>query len=788
MTDNGAASLAYALICGGLAILVFCGSHVDARGDTAKPIATAVGPVAHETYAWKHVAIGGGGFITGYDSDPSGTTRIIRTDVYGAYLWLSDQKRWAQLVNSSSMPEPDRVQDGMNEGVFEIVVAPSDANRIYMAIKGHVYRSDNRGVSFSRVSRSSPFPLAFDPNSEFRNYGPFMAVSPTNPDVVFFGTPAKGLWRSDDAGETWQRVVSVPPGADLRPEAGIQSPGSVIWFERTSGGDHRGRIWVISQGHGVFVSSDEGRNFAPLSAADQPQPTTLKQGVFAPNGAFYGVDIERRRAWMFRDGVWTDLTGRSGLAAAEFAAVAVNPRTSQIFVFDEGGDVSRSSDGGESWSHLTHRSRVGDGDPPWLRVSNQSYFATGRVQFDPVIPNRMWVGAGTGVYFADVPEDATQITWTSESRGIEELVANDVVQPKGRPPMFAAWDFGVRAKDDLDAFSTTYGPKERVLIAVQQLAWSPSDPDFVVTNASDTRMTCCSQDGDSVLAGYSLNSGRTWSKFVSLPQPPGTKSDDPWRMSFGTIAVSSGDTSNIVWEPSFNRSPFYTKDRGLTWERVVFPGEQLPDTGSHSRYTFARKTLAADSVDAGVFYLVHSGEGANAKLTGLWKTRDGGATWQRVFKGEIAPDSRYSAKLRAVPGETGHLFFTSGVAEGSDTWLRRSTDGGVTWHIVSDVDHVDDVGFGKSAAGSSYPTIFISGRVAGVYGIWRSTDNALTWRRVAGFPVGTLDQVSVLEGDKDVFGRVYLGYKGSGWIYGQPTACNATGYRFPDDMECVAVQ
>ena len=58
----------------------------------------------------------------------------------------------------------------------------------------------------------------------------------------------------------------------------------------------------------------------------------------------------------------------------------------------------------------------------------------------------------------------------------------------------------------------------------------------------------------------------------------------------GTIAVSSDDTSNIVWEPSFNRSPFYTKDRGLTWERVVFPGEQLPDTGSHSRYTFARKT------------------------------------------------------------------------------------------------------------------------------------------------------------------------------------------------------
>ena len=256
MTDNGAASLAYSLICGGLAIVVFCGSHVDARGDTAKPIATAVGPVAHETYAWKHVAIGGGGFITGYDSDPSGTTRIIRTDVYGAYLWLSDQKRWAQLVNSSSMPEPDRVQDGMNEGVFEIVVASSDANRIYMAIKGHVYRSDNRGVSFSRVPRSSPFPLAFDPNSEFRNYGPFMAVSPTNPDVVLFGTPAKGLWRSDDAGETWQRVVSVPPGADLRRRRAFKVRVRLFGSENIGWRPSRPNMGDIARAR-RFCSSDE---------------------------------------------------------------------------------------------------------------------------------------------------------------------------------------------------------------------------------------------------------------------------------------------------------------------------------------------------------------------------------------------------------------------------------------------------------------------------------------------------------------------------------------------------
>ena len=121
---------------------------------------------------------------------------------------------------------------------------------------------------------------------------------------------------------------------------------------------------------------------------------------------------------------------------------------------------------------LRHRSRVGEGDRRGRASATSHILRQGACNSTPSFPIECGSVRGTGIYFADVPEDATQITWISESRGIEELVANDVVQPKGRAPMFAAWDFGVRVKDDLDAFSTTYGPKERVLIAVQQLAWS----------------------------------------------------------------------------------------------------------------------------------------------------------------------------------------------------------------------------------------------------------------------------------------------------------------------------
>jgi len=743
-------------------------------------------PLERETYSWKRVAIGGGGFITGYSADPSGETRVVRADVYGAYLWRRDLDRWVQLVTSSTMPEELRSQNGMSEGVFEIVVAPSRPDRIYMAAKGRVFRSDDQGRSFADVSRSLPTPLNFDPNSYFRNSGPFMAVNPVDPDHVLFGTPTDGLWQSTDAGATWVKVSSVPASADLQPEPGVQSPGAIIWFEQRDGRP-TGRIWAMSPGHGVYVSNDGGGSFEPLVGGEQSQPRLITQGAFASDGTFFAIDRESRSVWRFRAGAWMNLTDRSWILTGGFVAVAINPRTSHVFVFDEGGRAYRSGDSGESWWPLLHRSRVGEEEPPWLRVSNTSYFAMGRVQFDPVVPDRMWVGAGTGVYYADVPENGFMITWVSQARGIEELVANDVIQPAGRSPLFAALDFGIHVKDDLDSYSTTYGPKERVLIAAQQLVWSPSNPDFIVTNASDTRTFCCWQDGDAVLAGYSLDGGRTWEKFPSLPHPPGTKADDPWRMSFGTIAVSAGDIDNIIWAPSFNRSPYYTTDRGKTWTRVMLVGEQLPATGSHSSYYMQRKTLAADWVQAGTFYLVHSGEADNAGLAGLWRTRDGGAHWEQVFKGEIAPQSQYAAKLRAVPGHEGHLFFTSGVAEGSDTWLRRSRDGGGSWSIVPAVDHVDDVGFGKSAPDSRYPTIFISGRVSGHYGIWRSTDDASTWKRVGTFPVGSLDQVTVIAADQDRFGRVYLGYKGSGWIYGEPAPCRIAPYQFPNEKECVGV-
>ncbi|MBW6523991.1 hypothetical protein KZ810_10840 [Sphingomonas sp. RHCKR47] len=749
-------------------------------------LSRAGAPVADERYQWKHVAIGGGGMISGLSSDAAGQTLVARSDVYGAYIWDKGANRWAQLVTAATMPDTARAQNGAAAGVYEIVVAPSRPGRIYMALQGRVYRSDDTGRHWMQPHAGNPFPLIWDANSEFRLHGPFMAVDPANPDVVLLGTPGTGLWRSTDAGASWDRISSIPVSKDRSPNAGAQAPGTMLWFERPAGGKPTGRLFALSSGNGMFVSADGGATFHALPASGA-QPLTLQRGAFDRRGTFFGVDDVTKSIWSYRDGRWRDLTAELNLTVREYAAVAANPRADQVIVVDRGGKGYVSTDGGENWSSVTHSSAVGAGDPPWLRVANSPFFTTADLMFDAAVPNRLWVGAGMGVFYADVPPGTAALDWVSQTRGIEELVANDVIQPAGGSPIFAAWDFGIHVKDDLNAYSSTFAPGERTLMSVQQLDWTPAKPGFVVTNASDAR-TCCAEDGNAVMAGTSSDGGRTWRKFASLPTPPGTKADDPWRMSFGTIAVSSSDPRSIVWAPARNRQPFVTHDGGANWEAVRLSGAVGDTPGSFEHTWLQRKTVTADKAAPGTFYFYHSGEGANAALQGLWRSQDDGRSWSKVFNGEIAPVSNMAAKLRSVPGHAGHLFFTSGFEHTGDTGLRRSRDGGATWQVVADVTRVDDIAFGKAAKGARYPTIFVSGRIGGEYGIWRSVDDAQTWQRLIDFPAGTLDQVSVVGADPDVFGRVYLGYVGSGWIWGEPAPCTPAPLGARNDTQCVAVR
>jgi hypothetical protein len=171
--------------------------------------------------------------------------------------------------------------------------------------------------------------------------------------------------------------------------------------------------------------------------------------------------------------------------------------------------------------------------------------------------------------------------------------------------------------------------------------------------------------------------------------------------------------------------------------------------------------VAADRVATGTFYIYNY-------LKGLYRSSDFGMTWVLVHSGEVAPFSQFNAMLKTVPGQKGHLFFSSG-QQGVDVHpasspLMRSRDGGATWRAVPGVFEVRAFGFGKPIG--EYATIFICGWVRGIYGIWRSYDDARSWTQIGPFPLDSLDDVKAIDGDKNVQNLVYLGFTGSGYAYG----------------------
>ena len=145
-----------------------------------------------------------------------------------------------------------------------------------------------------------------------------------------------------------------------------------------------------------------------------------------------------------------------------------------------------------------------------------------------------------------------------------------------------------------------------------------------------------------------------------------------------------------------------------------------------------------------------------------------GVCCRKVVKSTGSPGTT----IASVPGNAGHLFYTSGPQTPSTATsppnnpLYRSTNGGATWTAVANVLAVSCFGFGAAAPGQSYPAIYIVGYVNKVFGIWQSVDNAVTWTNIGTYPLGELDGISTISGDPNNYGEVYVGFtNGGGYAY-----------------------
>ena len=704
-------------------------SYWVAAYDTADNISTSTNGVSAVTEAgpdqygttWKPLRVGAGGFVTGIDIAPD-DTMVVRTDTYGAYIW--DGTQWDQLITSASMPAAF-VQLLSGGGLYEIQIAPSDSNIMYMEYNGYVFVSTNRGVTWTETS-FSPVSQAVDgANDSYRMNGQKMAVDPNNPNVVYVGTPQNGVFVSTNGGGTWQSVSGVPASQEA---TSSEYPGITgILFDPALGGTNASgntnTIFAASWGNGVYESTNAGASWSSIGG-----PSYVENAAVSSTGAYYvisdnGTEETGATLWSYSNGTWTNLlTGD----ANGLHTVAVNPfNPNEVVVQTNGGILNVSLDGGSTWSGLDWTNTLGTNTIPWLASTN--LIGGGGLVFDQTVSGKIYSTSGIGVWNATLPSNFTSssaIVWNDQSLGIEQLVANEIISPPGGQPVVANDDFGDFYIANPDVFPSAHGTVSNQFAAGWAVDYASNDPSYVVAVT----------DGNGEFSGYSTNGGQTWNTFSTYPSD----------LIGGGIAAAS--STDIVIFPSNNSVPYYTLNGGQTWNQISISG--VPTSGE-TGWGFAsylkRFIVTADRVNIGTFYAYNYGPSGDSSAAGVYKSTNGGITWTQVYSGAFTDsgynDSGFNAKLRAVPGIAGELFFTGGEQQGSlndpvGEPFFESTNGGSTWSAVPNVLEVYDFGFGKAAPGTTTPAIYIVGFVNNKYGVWESDNNAETWTQIGLWPLG----------------------------------------------------
>ncbi|MBN8711853.1 MAG: sialidase [Verrucomicrobia bacterium 61-8] len=702
------------------------------------------------TYDWKPLKIGGGGWVTGMEVRADGAgPAFARTDVSGAYRWEPSTSTWRQIVTDASMPA-EAVAYGCHGGVDSLVAAPGEPDVAYMAFRGQIYRSANRGDTWVATHFASQ-QAGMEPNGEGRLDGERLAVDPRDSRVVFFGSISSGLWRTGDAGATWRRVEAIPKGTEPHGVNTVVFDPSGGTVKAEDGTERTRVIYVTSNRAGVFRSEDGGATWKDIASAEQAGTGNVRDAAVGPDGAYYVLydnDAGRTGAVWKRspEGAWTDITPTTKEGGSKaYYGIAVDPKDAQrLALIVSGGQFFASTDQGATWS--AHGFQYLSPTIQWLGKQENYWLSVGEIAFDA--SGELWLAEGFGVWHArDL--STPDIAWQAASEGIEETCGNDVIAPPGGKPLGAMWDVGVFRFDEPDAYTARRAVP--YFMSAWSLDWCPADPQFVAA-VFRNHLGFGPHVNE---AGFSPDGGITWTIFPAVKDKT-----IPGGLEYGTIAISAASPDCMAWAPVQKVLPYFTRDRGVTWQQARL-GDGLKESGTGG-YFGPQKPLCADRVTADRFYYYHTREG-------FFRSEDGGATF--VKTAQSPPLGRVNSILKSVPGHAGHLLFAEG-SQGNPPvgglWL--SEDGGESWSMLPGIAQAFNVGLGKPEREGGYPAIYVAGVAAGATGIYRSTDAGKSWDRIGQYPLGIFDWIDAMDGDKDVFGKVYIAFSGAGFAYGEPRA------------------
>ena len=551
---------------------------------------------------------------------PIRTLRLDPTDPDTLWAGTDLDGVWKTIDGGASWARTGRELFG-DMVVFNVAVEPSRPSTVFTGLAGGVamsfgavFKSTDAGGTWRQADAGIPRYSEQYPYTKGAVFA--LALNPAQPSMLSAGTAGQGAFRSTDGGQSWTAINDGVPfvygSTDRRVEV------NALAFDPFHGGRLAGVLGgsYFTFDAGAWVQrSTQGSPVGFMSSLLYFHPTI--SDLLFTTGAIGGLARSTDGGVSWQNKRWGVVDIGLGPAAPNtvFAARGNDPSTP--------GGVMKSVDLGETWSEASQGIIAQD---------------VQCVAIDPHDPRSIYAGTGTGFLF--VSHDGGQ-SWT---KALRHFLENDDVNFNG----------------------------------VSSIAVDPRDS-AVITVAAGAGLY------------RSTNRGATFNEVKGISSPL-------------VIAVAPGASQSLTFVgASYGNGVYRSRDGGTTWERK---NAGLPLFGD------SLNPILAIAIDPNDDRTVWAGTQYGG---GIVRSTDRGDHWQA----RGLDQENFVEAISVMPGNSSEILAGAGFESGN---IYKSTDGGATWQ-----KKLADIGFVKSLVRDPRdPRVVYAGSEG--FGVLRSGDGGETWQ------------------------------------------------------------
>jgi photosystem II stability/assembly factor-like uncharacterized protein len=518
-----------------------------------------------------------------------------------------------------------------------------------------------------------------------------ISIDPRKTDTLFAVSFPTGVFRSTDGGASWRKIFS----ESLTIGFALSKSNPAIMY-----------ALALQSGEGptdIYRSSDGGESWSFVSSvpggyqgcAHCYQHTGVVDPL-NPNVVFVGTSDG---VFKSRDGGQSWEAKSNGLTRRDITSIAIHPSdpaiiytlTGQVDMegcYDDDqknpafcGGIYKSTDGGEHWQGVF----IGLFDP-WGR----------QLAMDPTDPNTLYAAISHRLY----KSSDSGLTWRRiywRSIGTDDNVAS--VAPFNRQIVYTGLFSGV-IKSVSGGNSWKWSTQGIDSLQLYSLAVDPTDPKTAYT-------------GSLVGGGVykTIDGGQSWTNLTN----------GLFNAYIMQLSIAPGDARIVL--ATTNQGLFKSTDAGATWKHIE---------NEHFGFGFLRHThlhgMAIDPRDSNVIFVGGGGDKLAPKGGGMFKSTDGGKTWSKINRG-FTTDVHVSWVVIDPSNSQTVYVATQGWVEGWDrigngSGIFKSIDGGQTWQKVNNGIMLLEIG--SLAIDPRKPQILFAGDEEG--NIYKTVDGAASWQ------------------------------------------------------------